>query len=294
MPVVIIKNDVRSREKPCLRCGYSLRKINDSNHCPECGLSVWLSLNQNDTLEMSNPVWLRRMALGLCIMAAANLLAAIAFVPASLQTFRVMQYRQRILEARQEARQFPDDPKRWSAIFATPPPKPDYTLQRAMLLVGAAALVAYHVGLFTLTSDEGRYPDKLAGLRLGARVVCASAALVLLLVGLNVMRKLPPGFPEWLTRLTAVAGAILTWGYLRQIARRMPNKTLTRLFAWMTLAPLLSLAYSFIRDSDWPPDVLPLAYFPVSLALFVWFAILLKRTAGQADSGWASETAMTR
>ena len=45
MPLVIIKSDRRAREKPCLRCGYSLRRI-DSTHCPECGLSVWLSLNQ--------------------------------------------------------------------------------------------------------------------------------------------------------------------------------------------------------------------------------------------------------
>ena len=66
MPLVIIKSDRRAREKPCLRCGYSLRRI-DSTHCPECGLSVWLSLNQNDALDFSRPEWLRRMARGLWI-----------------------------------------------------------------------------------------------------------------------------------------------------------------------------------------------------------------------------------
>src|SRR5258706_11205383 len=81
MPVTIIKSDPRGREKPCLRCGYSLRKITDASHCPECGLSVWLSLNQNDTLDMSNPEWLRRMALGLWILAMASVLAGFSFPP---------------------------------------------------------------------------------------------------------------------------------------------------------------------------------------------------------------------
>ena len=65
MPLVMIKSDPRAREKPCIRCGYSLRKVTDSIHCPECGLAVWLSLNNNDTLENSNPDWLRRSALAL-------------------------------------------------------------------------------------------------------------------------------------------------------------------------------------------------------------------------------------
>jgi ribosomal protein S27AE len=45
------QSDARAREKPCLRCGTSLRKNLDDKYCPECGLSVWLSLNLNDTLE---------------------------------------------------------------------------------------------------------------------------------------------------------------------------------------------------------------------------------------------------
>src|SRR5213592_429230 len=122
MPLTIIKADQRGREKPCLRCGYSLRKITDSNHCPECGLSVWLSLNQNDTLEMSNPDWLRRMAMGLWIMAAASLVAAVAYAPASLQDLRLLQYNQRWFELEREARRFPNEPQRWSAVFAMPPP----------------------------------------------------------------------------------------------------------------------------------------------------------------------------
>jgi hypothetical protein len=48
----------RARSKPCLRCGYSLRHVMDRAHCSECGLPIWISLNGNDSLGLSNPDWL--------------------------------------------------------------------------------------------------------------------------------------------------------------------------------------------------------------------------------------------
>src|SRR5687767_12458971 len=75
MPLILIQTDAKSREKPCLRCGYSLRKIGDARNCPECGLSVWVSLNQNDSLDWSRPEWLRVISLGALIMAGAQGLA---------------------------------------------------------------------------------------------------------------------------------------------------------------------------------------------------------------------------
>src|SRR5688572_17924956 len=93
MPVIMIKGDARAREKPCLRCGYSLRKI-DSTHCPECGLSVWLSLNQNDTLDYSNPAWLRGMVTGLWVMIAAQAPAFLAFALLLVHWVPEMQYEQ--------------------------------------------------------------------------------------------------------------------------------------------------------------------------------------------------------
>src|SRR5215210_3130796 len=73
-------SDPRAREKPCLRCGTSLRKNLDDKYCPECGLSVWLSLNPNDTLEWSNPPWLRRSAKGAMLLAIAQPLAFVAYL----------------------------------------------------------------------------------------------------------------------------------------------------------------------------------------------------------------------
>jgi len=78
------------------------------------------------------------------------------------------------------------------------------------------------------------------------------------------------------------------------MARRMPHKTLTRVAGWMTVIPLVSLFYSFIRDSDWPPDLIPLLYLPASAVLFLWFARALRQAATVADRNWTTETAMTR
>src|SRR5437016_7072051 len=74
MPLVLIKSDPKAREKPCIRCGYSLRRILDSRNCPECGLSVWISLNNNDSLDWSRPDWLRMISVGASVMAAAQVL----------------------------------------------------------------------------------------------------------------------------------------------------------------------------------------------------------------------------
>jgi len=71
-------SDPRAREKPCLRCGTSLRKNLDDKYCPQCGLSVWLSLNPNDTLEWSNPPWLRKAAKGATILAIAQPMVFVA------------------------------------------------------------------------------------------------------------------------------------------------------------------------------------------------------------------------
>jgi hypothetical protein len=54
---------------------------------------------------------------------------------------------------------------------------------------------------------------------------------------------------------------------------------------------MISLFYSFVRSSDWLPDLLPLLFLPASAVLFVVFARLLKRDATLAEKNWSTETA---
>ena len=293
MPLTIIKADQRGREKPCLRCGYSLRRITDSNYCPECGLSVWLSLNQNDTLEMSNPDWLRRMAVGLWILAAASVISLAVLTPVTIYTFQTMLFRQRFYAAMRQGRFDEQDPKKAAAAFVAlrPPTRLTWSTARIIALAGAGGIVVYQVGLILLTSGEGRYPDRLLGLRVGARIVAGLAGLALVLMVVHGMSSRYLALPEWLTRLVMIAAAMITFGHLRALAGRVPDQRLGRFCGWMTLVPLVSLFYSFIRDSDWPPDFIPLAFCSVAAVVFIRFGSLLRRVAVLAERQWASETA---
>src|SRR4051812_9744933 len=160
MPPTMIKSDPRAREKPCIRCGYSLRKVTDSMHCPECGLSVWLSLNPNDTLENSNPAWLRGMAVALLVFAAAGLLALAALAAPTVEDYRVMRFHQQRDRAIRDLLLEDDDgdsPK-WATVYAIRPPRPNFDLLRVAEMLGAAALAGQLAGLWLLTAPEGRYP----------------------------------------------------------------------------------------------------------------------------------------
>src|SRR2546423_10274071 len=147
MPLVMIKSDARAREKPCLRCGYSLRKI-ESTHCPECGLSVWLSLNQNDTLEWSRPEWLRRMAMGLWVMAGAQGLGLIPYVLLAMAMFGAA-----------------TSGAQWFGWLS------------AADVIAAVYLLAYHAGLFLVTWTEMRYPDRLKAWRIASWVTAGISGL---------------------------------------------------------------------------------------------------------------------
>jgi hypothetical protein len=60
------------RDKPCWRCGYSLRKLPlESRNCPECGLAVRISLSGDPSLHIADQRWLLRLALGAVACAIA-------------------------------------------------------------------------------------------------------------------------------------------------------------------------------------------------------------------------------
>ncbi|HEY7115098.1 MAG TPA: hypothetical protein VH475_00845 [Tepidisphaeraceae bacterium] len=274
MPLVMIKSDPRAREKPCLRCGYSLRKL-DATHCPECGLSVWLSLNSNDSLDWSRPEWLRGMASALWLMAGAQLIGLVPYITSTML---------------------------WLGGASGHGGGRFMSVAMAAASVCAAVyLVTYHAGLVLLTRDERRYPDRLKGWRIASWVISAIAALVAFGMVASTLR--PTTFLVWHLPLNGVllASAIITLGYLRQIARRIPHSGLARLCAWIMLVPAIPLLKVFpfigmwlIFEFAWLIEFLPVLYLPVSAVMFVRFAILLRRASESADQSWKSETAITR
>ena len=268
MPLVMIKSDPRAREKPCLRCGYSLRKI-DATHCPECGLSVWLSLNNNDGLDSSRPEWLRRMATALWAMAAAQIVALPPFV---FSTFAWIA-----------------PPRAWNSLGL---------IMAIASLCAAAYLVLYHAGLYLLTAPERRYPDRLKSWRIAAWVMCGIAGLITLAMLASTIR--PETFLVWHLPLLAVliASGIITLGHLRHLARRIPNSGLARFCAILMFLPAIPLLKVFpfigvwlIFQFAWLLEFIPVLYLPVSAILFIRFAILFRRAAAHAEEHWRAETA---
>jgi hypothetical protein len=295
MPLVMIKSDPRAREKPCIRCGYSLRKVTDSIHCPECGLSVWLSLNNNDALENSNPDWLRRSALALYLLAATSLVAFAVAVPQAKYNYDLAQFRQERTRALRDAEETGADPRKLSAIFTMRPPRPNVPLQRACQFITIAASVGFGLALVLLTTAEGRYPDKLVSYRIFARVLAVASLLAAFLALPSFLRDRDTVTLGSFTfsRIIALLALTCAATYLREIARRAPSRRLARLSAWLAVLPLVSLFYAFIRNSNWLPDLLPLLYHPAATALFITFAILLSREARLAEKNWSNETAAT-
>jgi hypothetical protein len=274
MNVILVKSDARAREKPCLQCGYSLRKLTDSTHCPECGLSIWMSLNGNDSLDWSKSTWLRRMALGALIMAMAQLIGISAYGL--------------IWQERPPRPIYPQDE---NGLVIGPAMLPPAKPHRVATDVAAAAYCfLYNVGLLLLAGDEGRYPDKWKNYRWAGRAAGGAG----LLIGLYTLIARSPG----LFTISMFASNIATFAYLRKMAQRIPHQLLTRICGIVLLAPLLSLmkalpifwifaAFQVFGVLEYVPWV----YLPVSIGLLGWFAVLFRSCSGHAEEAWRKEMA---
>ena len=260
MPLVLIKSDPRAREKPCLRCGYSLRKIVDARNCPECGLSVWISLNNNDDLDWSRPDWLRMISLGAWIMAAAQGVGLLMIVVLLL---------------------------------------PRLVGSLASAWVCAAYFIALAAGMILLGAPERRYPDELKGYRWFLFAAAGIAALFGLALGAYAAAGRSAlfrwGWAFGTMQIVMLIGAVATLLYLRKLARRMGNSGLGKLFAWLLLIPLLKfvqafpfwgiyLGFRFLSSGD----LLPWLYIPISLGLLIYMAIAFRKAAKAAETNWAS------
>src|SRR5688572_30721112 len=174
MSFVMTKPDQRARLRPCLRCGYSLRHIIEARNCPECGLAVRISLSGDDSLEMSDPAWVRRQRLAAATLLLAHIggLVAMGLIHAA---FIRREYGPRLGVYRGA----------WLGPVAW------ITPVSGMLLALGAVLLA--------SRPEGRYPDRLAPIRL---FLWVGSVPLLLLSGFELLQSTRlirgPWLPGWL------------------------------------------------------------------------------------------------
>ena len=279
MPLVLIKSDKKARDKPCLRCGYSLRRI-DSLHCPECGLSVWRSLNQNDSLDWSNPEWLKSLNRACLVFAPAQVLGFVAYLATSLLMFVSLLRTPWVIGVWRHSLHF-------------------------LPFLATAYEVVVALGLILLSAEEGRHPDKWKSYRIACRVV---AVIVLLIGGCTLLAGFAGLATRWasltLTRfglsVSVIAATLSAFAYLRKLAQRVPSSRVAWMCGWLLLGPAISLLKTVPFFSVWLAfefagllAYLPLLYLPLTAALLIWFARAFRNAADLADKGWQSETAGT-
>ena len=83
-PVALNTADLDTRDRPCVRCGYSLMGHDEHARCPECGLATYWSLRAPEKLSQYPAAWIARMSWATRLLlltyagAAAALLAGFA------------------------------------------------------------------------------------------------------------------------------------------------------------------------------------------------------------------------
>ncbi len=271
MPLVMIKSDPRARLKPCLRCGYSLRNVPDARLCPECALPIWLTLGGNDDLEMSNPRWLRRLALASLTLAAAH---AILFAGVAVLHAWVL--------ATDQERFMAFDPG------------------SVVPFVGGPYLALCGLGWILLGIDEGRIPERARGLR---RATLWAGAVALTAGVWFVTPYYRWHTPMFLVLLVAAGQAVVGWAYVQQLARRIPSRRMGLVAQYLWIGVAVVFASFVLRGSmwamwiiyqPWSKSVLAwtlflLIYPPIAVVTLARIALTLRRAAKGADANWGPE-----
>ena len=271
MHILLVKSDRKAREKPCLRCGYSLRKNFDAKYCPECGLSVWLSLSNNDGLDWSNPPWLAKLSLACVAMAAAQLLGLIAYTGLVVSEYAGWVPSLRISAGRVDI----------------------------LSGVGAAYAIVASVAMLLISSNENRHPDKWRIYKWALRVVAGLGllgALVIILWLASVPFGLRVDYHQYGLEAFIIASVLTTLGYLRTLAQRGHHSTLARWSGLLLLGSAASLLKAvpilwIMFSGNLILALVALLYLPATCALMIGYAVLFHRSSKSAAKGWESETA---
>jgi hypothetical protein len=309
-----ILSDPRAREKPCLRCGRSLKKVLDDRHCPDCGLSLWISLNPNDSLEWSNARWLRATAQGAWLLAASQLVAFAAYGIA-LAGYAAAEFQSMV-----ESEDVPYEDLPTAATQAATQPATRAAMESYLaayhaatsvpVAIAAGLLGVYFlvsaVGLLRLSTHEQRFPDRSKTARLWARIAAGVSAVFGIALIALALPRLRTGWPVHtvsstviliLCELTFAGSACCAWLILRRVARRAGKGSLAKLCGWLLFLPALAFVKAAPFIGFWVfmlarplIDLLPLAYLPLAVYLFVRFALLLHRAIPDAERAWGSET----
>jgi len=238
-------------------------------------------MSGDDSLEMSDPAWVRRQRLAGATLLLAHIggLVAMGLIHAA---FIRREYGPRLGVYRGA----------WLGPVAW------ITPVSGMLLALGAVLLA--------SRPEGRYPDRLAPIRL---FLWFGSLPLLLLSGFELLQSTRPirgsWLPGWLHVLSASVTILAAWGHLHELARRVPARRYMHaifmlcmplvlaaafwLFASQRNWLLFSLRVNPWRRPAWPWTVALLVYVPWAAVMLGYCWALLRSAAREADRNWVSD-----
>ncbi len=248
-----LTSDPHAREKPCLRCGYSLRKLEDSRNCPECGLAIWITLSGNESLDLSNPAWLRKQSLGTTLILAAQI-ALLAILLCAWMSWLV-----------------------------------DALMLVALAIV--AYFILHHAGMLVLSCPERRYPDRLRAMRIALRIF-AALGLVAIAVPLLTLRwpDWTMVLTMAIVSLLIPASNIVAFAYLHRIGRRIPSRRARVVVRVLFVAPFAWPFFSCAQFDDAHRSAVVMAavaiYALTAFGLLAYLFRRLRQAACEADVAW--------